>query len=110
MKAPGKIIAYVLVKDNQIRIKASFPLDILLSSMLDSNFIYRTGRFEKQTFISLPKNVLHHRCVLTFILMTVVIICLWYNKQHLYYSTISMCVILDTIGLLLGIWKNRRLL
>ncbi|MDE5778763.1 MAG: accessory gene regulator B family protein [Lachnospiraceae bacterium] len=56
------------------------------------------------------KNVLHHRCVLTFILMTVVMLCLWYNKQNLYYSTISMCVILDTIGLLLGAWKNRRLL
>lgn len=57
---------------------------------------------------SSQKEVLHHRCVLTFILMTVAILLLWFNQQNLYYSTISICVILDTLGLLLGTWKNRR--
>lgn len=56
------------------------------------------------------RKVLHHRCVLTFILITVIMLFLWHTKQNLYYSTISMCVILDTSGLLIGTWKNRRLL
>ena len=54
------------------------------------------------------KNKLHHKCKITFIIMTAVVMFLWYNNQNLYYSTISICVILDTVGLLLGKWKNRR--
>lgn len=53
------------------------------------------------------KTHLHNLCIITFLVMTIIFILMLYQKQILYYSTISFCVIIDTIGLILGMIKNQ---
>lgn len=36
--------------------------------------------------------------------------CFWFGEKNLYYAAISICVIIELIGLLAGIVKNRRTL
>ena len=54
------------------------------------------------------KVLLRHRCLFTFVLMTIVYLILWHQQQVLYYGSISVCVMVCVAGLLIGAYKNSR--
>ena len=53
---------------------------------------------------------LHRRCVILCAGLSVVEGCFWFGEKNLYYAAISICVIIELIGLVAGIAKNRRVL
>lgn len=50
---------------------------------------------------------LHFRCIITFFTMTFIYTILW-KYDTIYTTTITICVTMNTIGLLIGLRKNRR--
>ena len=52
--------------------------------------------------------LLHRRCIMLCIGLSLVEGWLWWQQKNLYYAAISICVIIELIGLLMGIAKNRR--
>lgn len=59
-------------------------------------------------FNASQKHNLHNKCVHTCIIITLLYIFLWHINAFLGCATISVCVILDVVGLFIGIIKNRR--
>ena len=64
---------------------------------------------QNKRLTKLQRKTLRRRCIITFFVITLINILLWLNHNTLYYTTITVCVIINTLGLLTGILKNRRI-
>lgn len=52
--------------------------------------------------------LLRHRCLITFIIMTILYLYLIYQQSVLYYGSISVCMLVCACGLIIGVYKNKH--